>query len=104
MPSTAKDMLIAVRIIIILFIVALMVFMGHLSVRIEKRKRGEKYRNFFRDTLGSIWTTGGESFLPVPYLKEEADPFLERLRKKRNLIVSVFWLIWVIIVVFFIIL
>lgn len=97
-------MLIVIRITIIVFIVALMVFMGHLSVRIEKRRRGEKYRNFLHDTLGSLWSTGGENFLPVPYLKEEVDPYQERLRKKRNLVVSLFWLIWVVIVVFFIIL
>jgi len=97
-------MLIIVRILILLFIIALMVFMGHLSVRIDKRKRREKYRNFFQDTLGSIWTTGGESFLPVPSLKVEVDPYCERLRKKRNLIVALFWLIWIFIVVFFIVL
>lgn len=95
-------MLIIVRILILLFIIALMAFMGHLSVRMDKRKQKEKYRNFFQDTLGSIWTTGGESFLPVPYLKTEEDPYCERLRKKRNQIVVLFWLIWVIIIVFFI--
>lgn len=76
--------------------------MGHLSVRMEKRKRSEKYRNFVQDTLGSIWITGGENFLPVPYLKKEAEPYLERLRKKRNLVVVLFWLFWVMIILYYI--
>lgn len=96
-------MLIALRILIILFILGLMIFMGHLSVRMEKRRSGAKYRDFWQDTLGSVWRTGGENFLPVPSWKEESDPYCERLRKKRNQVVYLFWLIWVGIVVVFIV-
>jgi hypothetical protein len=95
-------MLIALRIIIILFFLALMIFMGHLSVRMEKRRSGQKYRHFMQDTMGSVWKTGGENFLPVPYWKPETDVYCERLRKKRNLVVIIFWLMWVLIVLNFI--
>lgn len=96
-------MLIALRILIILFILGLMVFMGHLSVRMEKRHTGSKYHGFWHDTMGSVWRTGGESFLPVPSWKEEGDVYCERLRQKRNLVVYLFWLIWVVIVLVFIV-
>jgi len=88
---------------ILLFIIGLMVFMGHLSVRMDKRRRKEKYYSFIQDTLGSVWVSGGENFLPVPYLKVETDAYCERLRKKRNFVVALFWVIWILIVVFFIV-
>ena len=96
-------MLIAIRILIILFILGLMVFMGHLSVRMEKRRSGGKYHDFWQDTMGSVWRTGGENFLPVPSWQEGSDAYCERLRKKRNLVVYLFWLIWVVIVLVFIV-
>jgi hypothetical protein len=96
-------MLIVIRILIILFILGLMVFMGHLSVRMEKRRSGGKYHDFWQDTMGSVWRTGGENFLPVPSWKDESDAYVERLRQKRNLVVYLFWLIWVVIVVVYIV-
>lgn len=96
-------MLITIRILIILFILGLMVFMGHLSVRIDIRRKGGKYRHFLQDTLGSVWKSGGENFLPVPYWQPEPDTYCERLRKKRNQIVYLFWLIWIMIVIVFIV-
>jgi hypothetical protein len=87
--------------LIILFIILLIGFMGHLSVRMDRRRRGVPYRGFKKDALQSLWDGAGEHFLPIMYLPKESDAFLERVRKKRNWTVIAFWVVWIVIVIGF---
>ncbi len=91
----------ALRIVILLFIVACMAFMGHLSSRIDHRRKGEKYPGFMGGALSGILKNGGEHFLPIPYFSPSEDATQERWRKKRNLTVWLFWGLWVLIICFY---
>jgi hypothetical protein len=93
--------LIILRIFILLLILCSMAFMGHLSARMDRRRKGEKYGGFWADAVGGILQNSGERFLPIPYLNPEEDATLERWRKKRNLTVGLFWAAWVLIIGFY---
>lgn len=87
----------------VVFIIVLIAFMVHLSVRMDYRRKGLHYRGFQQDTLQSLWDGAGEHFLPILYLDAEKDPYLERVRKKRNWAVIIFWGLWIGIIIGFLI-
>jgi len=87
----------------IVFIIVLIGFMGHLSVRMDYRRKGLHYHGFQQDTLQTLWDGSVEHFLPILFLGAEQDAYLERVRKKRNWAVIIFWGLWIGIIIGFMI-
>lgn len=83
---------------VILLLIALLAFIGHLSVRRAWRVQQRPYRGFWVDTFPALWQGNGEHFFPILYREPNADPYLRRLQRKRNGAVLLFWGLWLVIV------